>query len=197
MKLTTRLCAAGATLATTAALGLMPAMSASAAPAAAPPTARPAAASTPRATASSTINQVIAGVGTFAGSSRPTGVQQPERPARCHRPRHRRGHDDDGRRHPGAARPSPPRFERRNRGQLQDPNLVLGPLHLDLLGLVVDLNARSPQHHRPERSRQPARQPAVRRSPACSTATASPVWPRCSTAYSVSDRPSPRCTARA
>ena len=71
MKLTTKLCAAGATLATTAALGLVPVASASAAPTAAPSVAP--AASTPRTTASSTINQVIAGVGTFAGSFTPTG----------------------------------------------------------------------------------------------------------------------------
>ncbi|KJK12226.1 hypothetical protein UB45_09860 [Terrabacter sp. 28] len=71
MNLRTKLCAAGATLATTAALGLVPAAAASAAPSAAPAAAPTA--TSPLATASSTINQTIAGVGTFAGTFTATG----------------------------------------------------------------------------------------------------------------------------
>ena len=71
MKFTTKLCAVGAALATTAALGVIPATAASAAPSAAP-TAAPSAA-TPRATVDpAVINQTIAGVGTFAGTFTPT-----------------------------------------------------------------------------------------------------------------------------
>ena len=70
MNLKTMLCAAGATLATTAALGLVPAAAASAAPSAAPPAAP---AATTLATVTSTINQTIPGVGTFVGTFTPTG----------------------------------------------------------------------------------------------------------------------------
>ena len=71
MKFPTKLCASGAALATTVALGIIPATAASAAPSAAPAAAQ--AANTPRTTASSTITQVIDGLGTFTGSFAPTG----------------------------------------------------------------------------------------------------------------------------
>ena len=63
MKFSTKLCASGAALATTVALGIIPATAASAAPSAAP-VAVPSAA-TPRTTVSGAINETIAGVGTF------------------------------------------------------------------------------------------------------------------------------------
>ncbi|MFM6851898.1 MAG: hypothetical protein ACKOVB_22620, partial [Terrabacter sp.] len=72
MNLKTKLCAAGATLATTAALGLVPVAAASAAPTAAP-AAAPAAA-TPRATAAPIPLTFPAGaLGTFNGVFTPTG----------------------------------------------------------------------------------------------------------------------------
>ena len=40
-------------------------------------------------------------------------------------------------------------------------NLILGPLHLDLLGLVIDLNQVVLEHHGHDGGRRPARQPAV------------------------------------
>lgn len=72
MNLKTKLCAAGATLATTAALGLVPAAAASAAPSAAP-AAAPAAA-TPRATAAPIpLTFPVGTLGTFNGLLTPTG----------------------------------------------------------------------------------------------------------------------------
>ncbi|MHA3836409.1 ABC transporter substrate-binding protein [Terrabacter sp. AAH1] len=72
MNLRTKLCAAGATLATTAALGLVPAAAASAAPSAAP-TAAPAA-TTPRATAAPIpLTLPLGALGTFTGQLTPTG----------------------------------------------------------------------------------------------------------------------------
>jgi len=70
MKFSTKLCASGAALATTVALGIIPATAASAAPSAAP-VAAPSAA-TPRTTVSGAINETIAGVGTFVGNFTPT-----------------------------------------------------------------------------------------------------------------------------
>ena len=137
MKLASKLCAGGAALATTAALGLVPAATASAAPSAAP--AAPAAA-TPRTTATSTINQTIAGVGTFAGSFTPTGFSNQNGALAV----------------TGLVTGTLTRLDRTTvpvsqtvtttvqnastAGSCDILNLVLGPLHLDVLGLVVDLN---------------------------------------------------------
>src|SRR5690349_19239585 len=71
MNLKTKLCATGATLATTAALGLVPVAAASAAPSAAPVAAPAAPAPSPTAIASSTINQATP-LGQFTGTFTPT-----------------------------------------------------------------------------------------------------------------------------
>ena len=145
MKLTTRLCAAGATLATTAALGLVPAMSASAAPTAAPTTATTAAptAATPRASiAPATLTTDLGALGTFSGLFTPTGFS-----------------NQNGTlavtgvvtgavtSATGAVTQVPAQTVTTTvqnaaaAGSCKILTLDLGPLHLDLLGLVVDLNA--------------------------------------------------------
>ena len=137
MKLASKLCASGVALATTAALGLVPAATASAAPSAAP--AAPTAV-TPGATASSTINQTVAGIGTFIGTFTPT----------------RFIHQNGGLAVTGLVTGTLTRLDgttaavsqtvtttvqsASTSGSCNILNLVLGPLHLDVLGLVVDLN---------------------------------------------------------
>jgi hypothetical protein len=143
MNLKTKLGAAGATLATTAALGLLPVAAASAAPASAAPTAAPAA-TTPKATlAPVDINQTVAGVGTFVGSLTPTGFTNQNGQLAV----------------TGLLNGT---FTNANTGTVTNIvnqtttttvqnaattngckilTLDLGPLHLDVLGLVVDLNA--------------------------------------------------------
>ena len=138
MKLTTKLCAAGATLATTAALGLVPAVSASAAPTAAP-VAAPAATS-PGGVATSTINQVIPDVGTFVGSFTPTRFVSQQG---------RLGVTGvvtgtlttlTGAVVPVSQTVTTTVASAATAGSCDILNLVLGPLHLNVLGLVVDLN---------------------------------------------------------
>ena len=139
MKLTTKLCAAGATLATTAALGLVPAVSASAAPTAAPTAA--AAASTPQATASSTINQTIAGVGTFVGSFSPTGFTNQNGQLGVTGLVTGTLTTLTGQQVPVSQTVTTTVQNATASGSCKILTLDLGPLHLDLLGLVVDLNA--------------------------------------------------------
>lgn len=138
MKLTTKLCAAGATLATTAALGLVPAVSASAAPTAAP-TAAPAA-STAEATASSTINQTIAGVGTFVGSFTPTGFTNQNGQLGVTGLVTGTLTTLTGQQVPVSQTVTTTVQNATAAGSCDILNLVLGPLHLNLLGLNVDLN---------------------------------------------------------
>ena len=138
MKLTTKLCAAGATLATTAALGLVPAVSASAAPTAAPTAA--AAASTPQATASSTINQTIAGVGTFVGSFSPTGFTNQNGQLGVTGLVTGTLTTLTGQQVPVSQTVTTTVQNATAAGSCDILNLVLGPLHLNVLGLNVDLN---------------------------------------------------------
>ena len=140
MKLSTKLCAAGATLATTAALGLVPATAATAAPAATPAAAAAAAPTGPTATASSTITQVIDGVGTFTGTFTPTRFVS------------QRGQLGvtgvvtgtlttlAGQAIPVTQTLTTTVASAATAGSCDILNLVLGPLHLNVLGLVVDLN---------------------------------------------------------
>lgn len=139
MKLTTKLCAAGATLATTAALGLLPASAASAAPSAAP-TAAPAAASTSRTTASSTITQVIDGVGTFTGSFTPTGFSNQNGQVGVTGLVTGSLKTLTGQTVPVSQTVTTTVQSATTAGSCDILNLVLGPLHLNLLGLNVDLN---------------------------------------------------------
>ncbi|MGO4597919.1 ABC transporter substrate-binding protein [Terrabacter sp. 2RAF25] len=137
MKLATKLCATGVTLATSAALGLMPAASASAAPVAAPAAAAP---TSPAATASSTINQTIPGVGSFVGTFTPTRFVN------------QRGQvgvtgivagtftNTAGVATPVTQVVTTTVQSAAAAGSCDILNLVLGPLHLNVLGLVVDLN---------------------------------------------------------
>ena len=144
MNLKTKLGAAGVTLATTAALGLLPAAAASAAPTSAAPAAAAPAAAAPRATlAPVAINQTVAGVGTFVGSLTPTGFT-----------------NQNGRLAVTGLLNGT--FTNANTGAVTSIvnqattttvqnaaaangckilQLDPGPLHLDVLGLVVDLNA--------------------------------------------------------
>ncbi len=141
MKLTTKLCAAGATLATTAALGLVPAVSASAAPTA--PTAAPSAApaaSTPSATASSTINQTIAGVGTFVGSFSPTGFTNQNGQLGVTGLVTGTLTTLTGQQVPVSQTVTTTVQNATTANSCDILNLVLGPLHLNVLGLNVDLN---------------------------------------------------------
>jgi hypothetical protein len=138
MKLTTTLCAAGATLATTAALGLAPVASASAAPTQAPAAAQ--AASTPRTTASSTINQVIAGVGTFAGSFTPTSFTNQDGQLAVTGVVTGTLTTLTGTVVPVTQTVTTSVASATASGSCDILNLVLGPLHLNVLGLVVDLN---------------------------------------------------------
>jgi len=137
MKLTTKLCAAGATLATTAALGLVPASAASAAPSAA---AAAQAASTPRTTASSTINQVIAGVGTFAGSFTPTSFSNQNGQLAVTGVVTGTLTTLTGAVIPVTQTVTTTVANATTAGSCDILNLVLGPLHLNVLGLVIDLN---------------------------------------------------------
>ncbi|TQM62677.1 ABC transporter substrate-binding protein [Humibacillus xanthopallidus] len=139
MNLSTKVCTAAVSVLAVGALGLAPAASASAAPSAAP-TAAPAAA-TPRAAIDpATINQTIAGVGTFAGTFTPTGFS-----------------NQGGQLAvtgvvtgtlttlAGAVIPVTQTVTTTVAGATSTNgckilDLVLGPLHLDVLGLVVDLN---------------------------------------------------------
>ncbi|WP_051103699.1 hypothetical protein [Terracoccus sp. 273MFTsu3.1] len=139
MKLSTKLCAAGATLATTAALGLVPAAGASAAPTAASPAAAQAA-TTPRAAASSTINQVIAGVGTFAGSFTPTSFSNQNGQLAVTGVVTGTLTTLAGATLPVTQTVTTSVASATASGSCNILNLVLGPLHLNVLGLVVDLN---------------------------------------------------------
>jgi hypothetical protein len=142
MNLKTKLGAAGATLATTAALGLLPVAAASAAPTSAAPAAAPAA-TTPSATiAPATLTQNLGALGTFNGLFTPTGFT-----------------NQNGQLAvtgvvtgtvtslTGAVTQVPAQTVTTTvqnaaaTGSCKILTLDLGPLHLDVLGLVVDLNA--------------------------------------------------------
>jgi hypothetical protein len=145
MNLRTKLCAAGATLATTAALGLVPAAAASAAPSAAPAAA---AAATPRATmAPVDINQVatVAGVpvGNFVGSLTPTGfTNQNGQLALTGLLNGTFTNTLTGAVTNIVNQPTTTAVQNATAsGSCKILTLDLGPLHLDVLGLVVDLNA--------------------------------------------------------
>lgn len=126
----------GAAVLAAAALGLTPAM-ASAAPSAAPAAAQQAG---PLATATSTINQVIPGVGTFVGSFSPTsfGTQNGQLSVT--------GLVTGtlttltGATVPVSQTVTTTVADATAAGSCKILDLVLGPLHLDLLGLVIDLN---------------------------------------------------------
>lgn len=126
----------GAAVLAAAALGLTPAM-ASAAPSAAPAAAQQAG---PLATATSTINQVIPGVGTFVGSFSPTsfGTQNGQLSVT--------GLVTGtlttltGATVPVSQTVTTTVADAAATGSCKILDLVLGPLHLDLLGLVIDLN---------------------------------------------------------
>ena len=137
MKLTSKLCASGVALATTAALGLVPAAVASAAPSAA--SAAPTAV-TPGATASSTINQTIAGVGTFVGSFTPTKFTNQNGTLAVTGLVTGTLTLLDGTTVPVSQTVTTTVASATASGSCDILNLVLGPLHLDVLGLVVDLN---------------------------------------------------------
>ena len=137
MKLASKLCASGAALATTAALGLVPAAAASAAPSA--PSAAPAAV-TRGATASSTINQTIAGVGTFVGSFTPTTFTNQNGTLAVTGLVTGTLTTLTGTTVPVSQTVTTTVQNATASGTCDILNLVLGPLHLDVLGLVVDLN---------------------------------------------------------
>ena len=138
MNLTTKVCTAAVSVLTVGALGLAPAATASAAPSAAPVAA--AAATSPTGIASSTINQTIADVGTFAGTFTPTRFVS------------QRGQlgvtgvvagtltDAAGVVTPVSQVVTTTVQSAATAGSCDILNLVLGPLHLNVLGLVVDLN---------------------------------------------------------
>jgi hypothetical protein len=140
MKLTYKLCAAGVTLATTAALGLAPVASASAAPAAAAAAAAAPAAATPRTTASSPINQVLAGVGTFTGSFAPTSFSNQNGQLAVTGVVTGTLTTLAGATTPVTQTVTTTVASATAAGTCKILNLVLGPLHLDVLGVVVDLN---------------------------------------------------------
>lgn len=138
MKLTTKLCATGATLATVLAVGLVPVSAASAAPSASPSAV--AAAASPRANASSTITQVIDGVGTFAGSFMPTGFSNQNGQLAVTGLVTGTLTTLTGAVIPVSQTVTTTVGSAATAGSCNILNLVLGPLHLDLLGLVIDLN---------------------------------------------------------
>ena len=137
MKLASKLCASGVALATTAALGLVPAAAASAAPSA--PSAAPTAV-TPGATASSTINQTIAGVGTFVGSFTPTKFTNQNGTLAVTGLVTGTLTTLTGTTVPVSQTVTTTVQDATASGTCDILSLVLGPLHLDVLGLVVDLN---------------------------------------------------------
>jgi hypothetical protein len=138
MTFASTLCASGAALATTLALGIAPAAEASAAPSASQGAAHAAAA--PRATASSTINQVIAGVGTFTGSFTPTGFSNQNGTLAVTGVVSGTLTTLAGTVIPVTQTVTTTVQSATTAGSCDILNLVLGPLHLNVLGLVVDLN---------------------------------------------------------
>ncbi len=138
MKFASTLCASGVALATTAAMGIAPAATASAAPAAAS-SAAPAAA-TPRASSSSAINQVISGVGTFAGTFTPTGFSNQNGALAVTGLVTGTLTRLDGTVVPVTQTVTTTVQNATTTGSCDILNLVLGPLHLNVLGLNVDLN---------------------------------------------------------
>ena len=140
MKLTTKLCAAGATLATTAALGLVPAVSASAAPAAAP-TVAPMAATPNASIAPATLTQDLGALGTFNGIFTPTGFTNQNGQLGVTGLVTGTLTTLTGQQVPVSQTVTTTVQNATASGSCKILTLDLGPLHLDLLGLVVDLNA--------------------------------------------------------
>lgn len=128
--------AAAATLA--ASLG-MSAMPASAATHAAPAKAA-SAAKAPRTTATAPINQVIPGVGTFVGSFTPTGFTNQNRALGITGTVTGTLTTLAGVTIPVTQAVTTTVTGAQASGACKILNLVLGPLHLNLLGLVIDLN---------------------------------------------------------
>ena len=137
MKFASKLCATGAALATTVAVGIVPATAASAAPSA---PSGVAAAATPKATSSSTINQVIDGVGTFTGSFTPTGFTNQGGTLAVTGVVTGTLTTLTGAVIPVTQTVTTTVQGATTAGSCDILNLVLGPLHLNVLGLVIDLN---------------------------------------------------------
>ena len=137
MKLTTKLCATGATMATALAMGLVPVSAASAAPSASPSAV---AAASPRTTASSTITQVIEGVGTFTGSFTPTGFSNQNGQLAVTGLVTGTLTTLTGAVIPVSQTVTATVSSATTAGSCDILHLVLGPLHLNVLGLVIDLN---------------------------------------------------------
>jgi hypothetical protein len=135
MNLSTKVCTAAVSVLTIGALGLAPAASASAASA---PTAASAATST--ATATSTINQVIPGVGTFVGSFTPTGFSNQGGQLAVTGVVSGSLTTLAGAVVPVTQTVTTTVASATTTNGCKILDLVLGPLHLDVLGLVVDLN---------------------------------------------------------
>ncbi|NYJ07520.1 ABC transporter substrate-binding protein [Petropleomorpha daqingensis] len=112
------------------------ATSAAAAPA---PTAAPTAAAAP-ATLTSTINQTIPGVGTFVGTFTPTGFARSGGQTTVTGLVQGTLTSLTGTTTPVSQTASAPVTAAQATGSCTILDLTLGPLHLDLLGLVVDLN---------------------------------------------------------
>jgi len=139
MKFSTKLCASGAALATTVALGIIPATAASAAPSAAP-TAAPSAA-TPRAAIDpAVINQTIAGVGTFAGTFTPTDFTNQDGQLAVVGELVGTFTNTAGVVAPVSETLTTTVANASAAGSCDILNLVLGPLDLNVLGLEVHLN---------------------------------------------------------
>lgn len=127
-------------LATTVALSGAMLFGVAAPSSAAAPTAPAAAQSAQRATASSTINQTIAGVGTFAGSFAPTGFSTQNGQLAVTGVVTGTLTTLTGAVIPVTQTVTTTLQSAAANGTCDILNLVLGPLHLNVLGLVVDLN---------------------------------------------------------
>ena len=139
MNLTTKVCTAAVSVLAVGALGLAPAASASAAPASAPTAAAPAATGS-TATATSTINQTIPNVGTFVGSFSPTGFTNQNGQLAVTGVVTGTLTTLAGAVIPVTQTVTTTVAGATTSGGCKILDLVLGPLHLDVLGLVVDLN---------------------------------------------------------
>jgi hypothetical protein len=138
MNLTTKVCTAAVSVLTVGALGLAPAATASAAPSAAPVAAS--AATSPTATASSTINQTLADGSTFVGTFTPTRFVSQKGQLGVTGVVAGTLTSAQGVATPVSQVVTTTVQSASTAGSCDILNLVLGPLHLNVLGLVVDLN---------------------------------------------------------
>lgn len=138
MKLSTKVCTAAVSVLTVGAMGLAPAASASAAPSAAPSAAS--ALTAPRTTSAAPINQTIAGVGTFAGAFTPTGFTNQNGQLAVTGLVTGTLTSLTGVVTPVSQTVTTTVASAAAPAGCKILNLVLGPLHLDVLGLVIDLN---------------------------------------------------------